>query len=88
MGIRRVSRNRKLSDFRFNVKNIINPYTRFTVTVAFTSTQNWVCPEGVSAVDYLVVAGGGGGGNGDSSGQNVGGRGGNGGSGIVILKFY
>jgi hypothetical protein len=30
----------------------------------FTATSSWTCPDGVSQVDYLVVAAGGGGGTG------------------------
>jgi hypothetical protein len=33
-----------------------------TVSQIFTFTDTWVCPAGVTSVDYLVVAGGGGGG--------------------------
>ena len=32
-----------------------------TVILSFTSSGSWTCPDGVSQVDYLVVAGGGGG---------------------------
>jgi hypothetical protein len=42
-------------------------------------TTNWIAPDGVTSVDYLVVAGGGGGGNGyDNAG------GGGGGAGMVL----
>ena len=33
-----------------------------TVIQSFTATGEWVCPTGVTEVEYLVVAGGGGGG--------------------------
>jgi hypothetical protein len=33
-----------------------------TVIQSFTATGDWVCPTGVTEVEYLVVAGGGGGG--------------------------
>ena len=33
-----------------------------TISQVFTYTDTWVCPPGVTSVDYLVVAGGGGGG--------------------------
>jgi hypothetical protein len=36
----------------------------FTVIQTFTSSTSWVAPEGVTEVEYLVVAGGGGGGAG------------------------
>jgi hypothetical protein len=32
-----------------------------TVIQTFTATGEWVCPTGVTGVEYLVVAGGGGG---------------------------
>ena len=44
-----------------------------TVVLSFTSSGSWTCPDGVSQVDYLVVAGGGGG------GLDIGGGGGAGG---------
>jgi hypothetical protein len=34
----------------------------FTVIQTFTSSTSWIAPEGVTEVEYLVVAGGGGGG--------------------------
>ncbi|NBP02322.1 MAG: hypothetical protein EBU90_19835, partial [Proteobacteria bacterium] len=43
------------------------------VIEVFANSGSWVCPTGVTSVDYLVVAGGGGG------GFNVGGGGGAGG---------
>jgi hypothetical protein len=33
----------------------------FTVIQTFTSSTSWIAPEGVTEVEYLVVAGGGGG---------------------------
>jgi hypothetical protein len=33
-----------------------------TVIQSFTATGEWVCPTGVTEVEYLVVAGGGAGG--------------------------
>jgi hypothetical protein len=39
-----------------------------TVIQSFTATGDWVCPTGVTEVEYLVVAGGGGGGGGAWSG--------------------
>jgi hypothetical protein len=51
------------------------------VTVSFTTvgSTNWIVPEGVFEVEYLVVGGGGGAGNGFDSGA-----GGGGGGGMVI----
>ena len=34
----------------------------FTVIQTFVSSTSWICPPGVTEVEYLVVAGGGGGG--------------------------
>ena len=34
----------------------------YTIIQTFTSSTTWVCPAGVTEVEYLVVAGGGGGG--------------------------
>jgi hypothetical protein len=34
----------------------------YTIIQTFTSSTTWVCPGGVTEVDYLVVGGGGGGG--------------------------
>ena len=45
----------------------------FTEYKTFTASGNWTAPTGVTAVDYLVVAGGG------AGGTNVGGGGGAGG---------
>jgi hypothetical protein len=45
----------------------------FTVIQTFTSSTSWIAPEGVTEVEYLVVAGGGGG------GKFIGGGGGAGG---------
>ena len=33
-----------------------------TIRQQFTASSTWTCPTGVTAVDYLVVAGGAGGG--------------------------
>jgi hypothetical protein len=35
-----------------------------TVIQTFTTSGTWTCPEGVTEIEYLVVAGGGGGGQG------------------------
>jgi hypothetical protein len=35
-----------------------------TVIQSFTATGEWVCPTGVTEVEWLIVAGGGGGGRG------------------------
>jgi hypothetical protein len=48
---------------------------RVTVIQSFTATGEWVCPTGVTGVEYLVVAGGGGGGGG-SNASGAGGAGG------------
>jgi len=37
------------------------PQNFFTVIETITGAGTWVCPTGVTTVDYLVVAGGGGG---------------------------
>ena len=53
-----------------------------TVVLSFTSSGSWTCPDGVSQVDYLVVAGGGG------SGTQGGGGGGGGfrtGTGLPVI---
>jgi hypothetical protein len=34
-----------------------------TVIQSFTGTGEWVCPTGVTEVEWLIVAGGGGGGS-------------------------
>jgi hypothetical protein len=34
-----------------------------TVIQSFTATGEWVCPTGVTEVEWLIVAGGGGGGS-------------------------
>ena len=39
----------------------------------FTATGSWTCPDGVTEVEYLVVAGGGGGGNTFAGGGGAGG---------------
>jgi hypothetical protein len=36
-----------------------------TVIQSFTATGEWVCPTGVTEVEWLIVAGGGGGGSGN-----------------------
>jgi hypothetical protein len=47
-----------------------------TIIVSFTAgSGTWLCPTGVTTVDYLVVAGGGGG-SGGSAGGGGGGAGG------------
>ena len=51
----------------------------FSVVRAFTESQVWTVPAGVTSVDYLVVAGGGGGGGGVPSPGANGGAGGAGG---------
>ena len=49
----------------------------YTVIQTFTSSTTWVCPAGVTEVEYLVVAGGGSGGSGfGETGQGGGGGGG------------
>lgn len=47
-----------------NPNRAVNPQWNFnrTVVVRFTSSGEWICPAGVTEVQYLVVAGGGGGG--------------------------
>jgi hypothetical protein len=44
-----------------------------TVIQSFTATGEWVCPTGVTEVEYLVVGGGGGGGYGFGGGGGAGG---------------
>lgn len=39
----------------------------YTVIQTFVSSTTWICPPGVTEVEYLVVAGGGGGGGGNPS---------------------
>ncbi len=51
------------------------PGTGFRVIQSFTASGSWTAPEGVTQVDYLVVAGGGSGG----AGGGLGGGGGAGG---------
>ena len=52
----------------------------FTIIQTFTSSTTWICPAGVTEVEYLVVAGGGGGGGGTGgAGENGGAGGGAGG---------
>jgi hypothetical protein len=45
----------------------------FTVIQTFTSSTSWVAPEGVTEVEWLIVAGGGGGGNNNGGGGGAGG---------------
>jgi hypothetical protein len=47
-----------------------------TVVQIFNATSTWVCPQGVTSVEYLVVAGGGGGGETGSGNNGGGGAGG------------
>jgi hypothetical protein len=44
-----------------------------TVIQSFTATGDWVCPTGVTEVEWLVVAGGGGGGGNVAGGGGAGG---------------
>lgn len=58
----------------------------FTVVEEFDSSSMWTCPDGVSIIEYLIVAGGGGAGR-DNGGGGVGtgrGQGGAGGGGVRI----
>ena len=48
----------------------------FTVIQTFVSSTSWICPPGVTEVEYLVVAGGGGGGSVQSFSGTDGGGGG------------
>ena len=45
----------------------------YTVIQTFTSSTTWICPAGVTEVEYLVVAGGGGGGSNSGGGGGAGG---------------
>ena len=45
----------------------------YTVIQTFTSSTTWVCPAGVTEVEYLVVAGGGAGGFNLAGGGGAGG---------------
>ena len=45
----------------------------FTVIQTFTSSTSWIAPEGVTEVEYLVVAGGAGGGGDTGGGGGAGG---------------
>ena len=58
-----------------NPGRAINPLWNFnkTITVKFTSSGTWVCPEGVTEITYLAVAGGGGGGDRHGGGGGGGG---------------
>jgi len=62
-----------LNEVRNAVRGNNWPLLGINIIQTFTSSAEWVCPEGVSQVEYLVVAGGGG------SGGNIGGGGGAGG---------
>ena len=53
----------------------ITDSSRFTIIQTFKTSGSWVAPEGVNAVEYLVVAGGGGGCE-DDTGGGGGGAGG------------
>jgi hypothetical protein len=44
-----------------------------TVIQSFTATGDWVCPTGVTEVEWLIVAGGGGGGLSGGGGGGAGG---------------
>ena len=44
-----------------------------TVIQTFTTSGTWTCPEGVTEIEYLVVAGGGGGGASAGGGSGAGG---------------
>ena len=59
------------------IKSSVSTFSSVTFTTV--GTTSWVAPTGVTAIEYLVVAGGGGGGNGyDNAG------GGGGGAGMVL----
>ena len=64
------------------------PATSYSVIQAFTGSQTWTPPSGVTTVDYVVAAGGGGGGQGSNApGANGGGGGAGGyqiGTGITV----
>jgi hypothetical protein len=49
------------------------PGAPVTVIQSFTATGEWVCPTGVTEVEWLIVAGGGGGGNNNGGGGGAGG---------------
>jgi len=51
----------------------------------FTSSQNWVCPTGVTQVLYSIIGAGGGGGGGGSQQASGGGGGGGGGGGHAMF---
>jgi hypothetical protein len=61
-----------------------------TVIQSFTATGEWVCPTGVTGVEWLIVAGGGGGGGtsetgaGGHSTQQLHRQGNNGGAGVAL----
>ena len=50
----------------------------FTIIQTFTSSTTWICPAGVTEVEYLVVAGGGGSAGAGNLGSTAGGGGGGG----------
>ena len=47
----------------------VAPVSSYTIIQSFTASGSWVCPTGVTEVEYLVVAGGGGGGFEDVGGE-------------------
>ena len=49
------------------------PKTQVLVIQSFTATGEWVCPTGVTEVEWLIVAGGGGGGFNGGAGGGAGG---------------
>jgi len=48
----------------FRTYGYITDSTAITVVQNFNSSSMWRCPDGVTTVEYLVLAGGGGGGGG------------------------
>ena len=60
----------------WTLSNLSKAYN--SVVQVFTSTSTWVCPQGVTSVEYLVVAGGG-------SGGSVAGGGGGGAGGMIAI---
>ena len=57
---------RSFSSKKINQLEFYNPQIVFRAILVqdFTSSSTWTCPEGVSSIEYLIVAGGGGGGEG------------------------
>ncbi len=53
---------------KINQLEFYNPQIVFRTLIirTFTNSSTWECPEGVTEVEYLVVAGGGGGGGGEN----------------------